>query len=171
MKTSLLIFVLVLSLATNLYSQDAENAWFDFWVGNWDVTWAEADNKTGKGTNTILKTLNNTVIQENFKINEGSSKGYMGTSLSVYNPKQKLWHQGYADSQGAYFNFIGERIGNKRIFKTETVINGDKQTIQRMVFYEIKQDSFMWDWESSDDAGKTWKLNWRISYKRASGVN
>lgn len=169
MKIAFRILLLITSMFTTSFSQDSESAWFDFWVGKWDVTWTEADGKIGKGTNTVLKTLDNTVIQENFRINQGASKGYQGTSLSVYNPKKKTWHQGYADNQGAYFNFTGERQGEKRIFKTDPVNNGDKQLIQRMVFYDISANSLTWDWEFSDDGGKTWKLNWRINYKRSSG--
>jgi hypothetical protein len=162
------VFTILLScaLVTSSFSQENENTWFDFWVGAWDATWEEANGKTGKGTNVIQKTLDNTVLQENFKVIEGSSKGYLGTSLSVYNPKKKTWHQGYADNQGAYFNFIGERQGDKRIFKTEMVVAGEKQIIQRMVFYDIKEKTMTWDWESSEDGGRTWKLNWRISYTR-----
>ena len=77
-----------------------------------------------------------------------------------------MWHQGYADNQGAYFNLTGERQGDKRIFKTDMLKKGDNQFIQRMVFYDIKENSLLWDWESSQDGGKTWTLNWRISYKR-----
>ena len=166
MKIAFVIFLFVTSIFTRSFSQDDERAWFDFWVGQWDVTWTEADGKIGKGTNTVLKTLDNSVIQENFRVDQGESKGYQGTSLSVYNPKKKTWHQGYADNQGAYFNFIGERQGEKRMFKTDVVTKGDKHFIQRMVFYDIKANSLTWDWESSEDGGKTWKLNWRINYQR-----
>jgi hypothetical protein len=147
-------------------AQDDDKTMFDFWVGKWEVSWEEAEGKIGKGTNNVVRILDNTVIQENFKTEEGSSKGYLGTSISVYNPKRKTWHQGYADNQGAYFSFIGERSGDKRIFKTETVTPAGKPIVQRMVFYNIKPDSMTWDWESSEDGGKTWKLNWRINYKR-----
>ena len=95
------------------------------------------------------------VIQENFEAREGAMKGYRGMSLSVYNPKKKTWHQAYADNQGAYFNFTGQRHEDKRIFKTATVTLAEKKLIQRMVFYDITQDSFFWDWESSEDEGKT----------------
>jgi hypothetical protein len=166
MKIIYIILLVVTSTLTTCFAQENENTWFDFWIGEWDVTWTEADGKTGKGTNSILKTLDNTVIQENFRIDEGASKGYLGTSLSVYNARKKTWHQGYADNQGAWFNFKGERQGEKRIFKTDPLMNGDKQTIQRMVFYDINANSLTWDWESSEDGGKTWKLNWRINYKR-----
>jgi hypothetical protein len=38
--------------------------------------------------------------------------------------------------------------------------------ISRMVFYDISEDSFTWDWESSTDDGDNWTLNWRIEYSR-----
>jgi hypothetical protein len=166
MKQLCTTVTLLIGLCVPSFSQGDETTWFDFWVGKWEVSWEEAGGKIGKGTNTVTKILDNAVIQENFKALEGSSKGYLGTSLSVYNPKRKMWHQGYADNKGGYFNFIGERRGEKRIFKTDLVISGDKQIIQRMVFYDITETAMTWDWEASEDGGKTWKLNWRIFYKR-----
>lgn len=166
MKSIFIFPLFCVAIFTNAFSQDDESRWFDFWIGKWEVTWTQADGKTGKGTNTVTKILDNTVIQENFKAEEGSIKGYLGTSISVYNPKRKTWHQGYADNEGAYFNFIGERQGEKKIFKTDVLVNGEKQKIQRMVFYDIKDDNFVWDWEASEDGGKTWSLIWRINYQR-----
>lgn len=168
MKKILIACAVALIANSHAVAQD-EKTWFDFWVGKWEASWTEADGKIGKGTNTITKILDNTVIQENFKIDEGISKGYLGTSISVYNPQKKTWHQGYADNQGAYFNLIGERQDDKRIFRTEMIDRGEKRIILRMVFYNIKEDSMMWDWESTEDGGKTWKLNWRINYKRIPG--
>lgn len=161
----LMLFQLIF-VTSRTIAQEDDKTWFDFWVGHWEVSWSEADGKIGRGTNTITKTLDNVVIEENFKVLDGNSKGYLGTSISVYNPQKKTWHQGYADNQGAYFSFVGERQGDKRIFKTEMIVQGEKQIIQRMVFYDIKQNSMTWDWESTIDGGKTWTLNWRINYKR-----
>jgi hypothetical protein len=167
MKTSVWILTLLLMTFNLSHAQDEEEkAWFDFWVGKWEVTWTGADGKVGKATNSITKILDEVVISENFIIRDGTQKGYKGTSLSVYNPMRKQWHQAYADNQGAYFNFVGERDGEKKIFRTEPVVSGDKKIIQRMVFYDIKKDSLMWDWEKSEDGGKTWKLNWQLKYTR-----
>ena len=162
----LLLLIIISCFPFSISAQDDEKSWFDFWVGKWEVSWSEGDGKIGRGTNNIVKILDNTVIQENFKVDEGTSKGYLGTSISVYNPARKMWHQGYADNQGAYFNLTGERQGDNLIFKTDMIKKGDNQFIQRMVFYDIKENSLLWDWESSQDGGKTWTLNWRISYKR-----
>jgi len=160
-----LAIITLLLFSTNLFSQNTENQAksFDFWVGNWDLEWVGKDQQIMKGTNSIVKILDETVLQENF---EDSISGFKGTSISVYNKKKNTWHQAWADNQGGYYNFVGEINGNKRIFKTiPKEING-KTIIQRMVFYNITPTSITWDWESSLDNGKNWKLLWNIKYKK-----
>ncbi len=136
----------------------------DFWVGKWDLSW-----EGGKGTNLIEKKLNGRVIQENFEATEGNFKGYLGTSISTFNPQDGKWHQAWADSQGGYIDLVGEMDGDTRIFKMTSprTRQDGKESISRMRFYNITDDSFTWDWEASIDGGETWNLSWRINYKRA----
>lgn len=171
MKALAILLSLVVLTGLQALGQDNKESWFDFWVGHWVVTWAEADGSTAAGTNTITRVLDGKVIQEDFRATEGTMKGYLGRSLSVYNPRTGTWHQGYADNQGGYFNFVGDRDDDRRIFKTEMVMQGEKRIIKRMVFYDITADSLMWDWEGSEDGGKTWTLRWRIHYKRMEHTN
>lgn len=141
-------------------------SYYDFWLGGWEVTWQEAGGGTGRGTNFIEKTLDGKVIQENFRVNEGQMSGFKGTSISVFNPTNQVWKQAWADNQGGYFDFTGKIDGTNRIFQTEPrEIGKDTLLTQRMVFYDITEDSLKWDWESSTDGGKTWDLNWRITYR------
>jgi hypothetical protein len=42
-----------------------------------------------------------------------------------------------------------------------------KRIRQRMVFRDVKADSFTWDWQRSDDDGASWKTTWQIAYRRA----
>jgi len=37
-------------------------------------------------------------------------------------------------------------------------------SLQRIVFYNITKDKLDWDWEASNDNGKTWQLNWMLYY-------
>jgi len=150
------------------YSQESNpEDYFDFWVGKWNVSWKESDGNTGKGTNIVLKTLDDKAIEENFKITSGNQKGFKGKSLSVYHSKSGIWRQAWVDNQGGYFNFTGKIVGDKRVFETQTVKREDGTMFkQRMVFHHITQNSFTWDWESSIDNGKTWVLNWQIFYER-----
>lgn len=140
----------------------ADSALFDFWVGEWNLTWDNADGTKGKGYNKIEKTLDGKVIQENFQ----DTNGFKGTSISVYNPQTKTWHQAWADNQGGYFDLLGSTLDNRRMFQTKVKESNGKKIIQRMVFYDIKPDSLKWDWEISQDNGQSWTLQWRIFYSR-----
>ena len=159
-----ILYIILLWCPAPLYGQSvtaADSTLFDFWIGEWDLTWTSAEGKIGKGTNRISKILDGKVIQENFSDAEGNFKGI---SISVYNPTKKMWHQAWADNQGGYFDFEGQVEGEKRIFRTQLKeLNGEK-IIQRMVFYNIHTKSLTWDWEISRDGGATWQLQWRINY-------
>ncbi|HAA14136.1 MAG TPA: hypothetical protein DCE41_21560 [Cytophagales bacterium] len=164
----LIVFVIVLCVSTSVWAQEElpVEQWYQFWVGNWDLTWQDAGGGTGKGTNQIVRILDGKVIQENFKALEGALAGYSGMSLSVYNPTAKQWKQAWTDSQGGYFDFTGRKDEDRFYFETAETDNGQGGVQQRMVFYEITEEAFTWDWESTQDGGATWTLNWRIQYRR-----
>ncbi|NER13168.1 hypothetical protein GWK08_06940 [Leptobacterium flavescens] len=161
MYRAVILFFLLISF-TGL-SQEMNEKSFDFWVGEWDLSWTNAKGTTIKGNNSIVKILDGKVIQENFT---DPSTGFKGTSISVFNPQTKQWHQAWADSQGGYIDLIGAMDGEKRIFKTKPVQQGDKKVVRRMVFKDISENGFTWDWESTTDGGENWKLLWRIEYSK-----
>ena len=153
----------LMALTLNVKAQTTmDSTSYDFWVGEWAATWSGPDGSISKGKNRIEKILDEKVLQEHFE----DETGFKGTSISVFNPVQKKWHQAWADNQGGYFDFEGDQDGAKKIFKTKVREVKDKKIIARMVFYDIKPQSFTWDWEKSEDAGKTWTLQWRINYTR-----
>lgn len=165
------LFTLLVSVITLVSAQEFSLAkldssdFFNFWEGTWEGTWPEGE-KEGKATNFIEWTTGGKVLQENFEVYQGQNKGFFGTSISVFNTKAKVWKQAWADNQGGYFDFTGAFDGDKRIFQTTPrEVNGGIFQ-QRMVFYNLTQNAFTWDWESTNDGGKTWTLNWRIEYKR-----
>ena len=165
-KSLLLVILLpIVSIAQDPNSNLDETT-YDFWLGKWDATWINADGTTGKGINHIFKVLDGKVLEENFEITEGGQAGFKGKSLSVYNPNTKLWNQGWADNQGGYFDFYGDTEGERKMFSTNPKEKNGNIIQQRMVFYDIKNDSFTWDWEGTKDGGETWNLLWRINYTR-----
>lgn len=168
MFTSLLLLFLIplTAFSQNSVENLEPKEYFDFWVGQWEVSWEEGDSM-GHGTNHIEKKLDGTVLQENFEITEGQNTGFKGTSISVYQPQFERWKQAWADNNGGYYDFTGKVDGNKRIFQTEMrELEDGRKFTQRMVFYDITENSMTWDWESSEDGGETWTLNWRIFYER-----
>lgn len=154
------ISLLVISFNTN--AQEMNEHSFDFWVGNWSLKWTDANGKEGKGQNIIETILDGKVIQENFEALEGQLKGYKGTSISVFNPNTKTWHQTWQDTQGGNLVFTGRIEQDKKYF--ESALKGNSQS--RMVFHDFTDKGFTWDWESTQDGGKTWTLNWQIHYSK-----
>lgn len=157
------------SSASQIEKSDSlsKSEWFDFWVGEWDLTWHHEDGRTGKGYNHISKILDDKVIQEQFKVlNDTSMEGFKGRSMSVFNPNTNEWHQAWVDNSGGYFDFTGEKDGDKRIFKTRVFERGGKKIQLRMIFYDISYETFTWDWMVSRDGGEEWEVLWRIHYKR-----
>ncbi len=137
-----------------------EASQFDFWLGEWQLTWADS----GHGTNTISRPLGNCVIQEQFR--DLAPNGFQGMSVSVYDPKGKQWQQTWVDNAGGYMLFTGGwSDSTMTLSRTVTRPNGSTM-IQRMVFRDITASSFVWDWQASTDDGKSWKTNWQIFYKR-----
>jgi hypothetical protein len=135
----------------------------DFWIGEWKVQWDNPDGTSSEGTNTINLILNGCVIQENFDGNPGVD--FKGKSFSVYNHTKKIWQQTWVDTEGNYMVFTGSKEDEKMTLSRKIMYEGNEIT-QRMVFYNIKEDSFDWNWEASKDNGKTWKLNWKLKYTR-----
>jgi hypothetical protein len=140
---------------------------FNFWIGDWNVTWDNADGTKGHGHNRVIKLMDGAVIEENFEeAPDAPPPRLIGKSLTVQEKTSGKWRQSWVDNQGGYFAFTASVDGDKRIFATDARVTNGKSTIQRMVFHDIRQDAFTWDWESSTDGGSTWSLHWRIHYSR-----
>ncbi len=156
------MIALVLTAAMMAPTEPSAND-LDFWLGEWD---APGKMRQGSGdewtdtqaTNTITKVLGDKVIQESFKMG-----AFEGHSHSVYDAKRKVWQQTWTDSSGGYLLFEGGKQGDKFVLNQTNTAPGVKM---RMVFHDIKKDSFVWDWMSSSDDGKTWRIQWTINYKR-----
>jgi hypothetical protein len=142
---------------------------FDFWLGEWDLTWPGEQSglpagQIGHGTNSIKAILDSAVVQENFVDLAPSS--LRGMSVSVYNQRLGKWQQTWVDNQGSYLDFVGEFKDDKMIFSRQATTKAGKEIMQRMVWHNIAKDQLDWNWEASEDGGKTWKVNWQIHYTR-----
>ncbi len=132
---------------------------FDFWIGEWNLSWGD----TAKGYNRVEKILGGKVVQENFSGLD--SAPLRGTSVSVYDKHADIWRQTWVDNQGGYLDFSGRYKNGKMVLSREAHRDGQR-FLQRMVWYNIKHKTFDWNWERSDDNGKTWKVMWQIHYVR-----
>ena len=141
-------------------SPPAQNRQFDFWIGTWSLTW-----EGGTGTNTIRRECDGAVVVEDFAAQTGSA--LKGMSVSVFDARAGQWRQAWVDNQGSYLDFTGGLEGDRMVLSRKANVQG-KDIVQRMVWYNIAQDTFDWNWERSDDEGKTWTVVWKIHYARRS---
>ncbi|HJS83155.1 MAG TPA: hypothetical protein VJ742_10020 [Nitrososphaera sp.] len=139
--------------------QRAESRQFDFWIGDWDLAW----DKDGKGRNVIQSSLDGCAIIENF---DGTpAMKLRGMSVSTFSRQLGKWQQTWVDNQSGYLDFIGEFKDGRMVLQRKATVDG-KEIMQRMVWYNITKDKLDWNWERSDDEGKTWKVLWKIMYSR-----
>jgi hypothetical protein len=145
----------------------ADQKQFDFWVGEWDLTWPAA--KAGNfdhGTNSVKRILDGCVVQENFS---GQDAMHLrGTSVSVFDAAAGKWKQTWVDNEGGYLDFVGEFKDGQLILQREATAKDGSKFLQRMVWKNMTDRELDWSWEASRDGGKTWQVQWPIHYKRRS---
>src|SRR5260221_13049382 len=95
---------------------DQPETQFDFWLGEWDVIWG-AD---GKGSNHVLRIMDDKIIQENF-----TAPDLKGMSVSTYDPERKLWCQTWVDNTGNYLDFTGKFDVCRMVLVIDEIIRGD----------------------------------------------
>jgi hypothetical protein len=140
---------------------------FDFWVGEWELTWpGEKPSETGHGTNSIKRIMDGCVVQENFS--GGDSMHLRGTSVSTFDVRSGHWKQTWVDNEGGYLDFTGDLANGQMILHREFTQKDGARVMQRMVWKNISATEMDWSWEASRDGGKTWQVNWPIHYKRKS---
>ncbi len=135
----------------------------DFWLGDWDATWnASPGTPAGAGSNHITKSYDDCVIEEHFDGHPGQH--LMGHSVSVYLAPAKEWRQTWVDNEGGYIDLKGGPSA-KRDFVLTTLPRADNAHASRMLFTDIRPNSFTWRWQKTID-GKTWADSWVIAYTR-----
>jgi len=143
----------------------AEQKQFEFWVGDWDLTWpAVTAGEVGHGTNSIHRILDGCVVQENFS--GVDAMPLRGMSVSTFDGRSGKWKQTWVDNEGGYLDFTGQ-FENGEMILSRSFTKADGTTVhQRMVWKNIRPDRLDWSWESSTDGGKTWTVVWPIHYQR-----
>ena len=136
----------------------------DFWVGEWV---AEDQQGNAIGTNRITRNeYGDCVITEHFV-----SPQLIGHSVSIYRPGLKQWRQVWVDNQGGFFDLVGGPVtGGDHIFVFENKRVTETQPHQRMIWQDVKPDSFTWRWQRRAKAEDAWADSWVINYKRRAAA-
>jgi hypothetical protein len=166
MRTLLPALFLVASAAhaqAPVYGCDTpESHQLDFWVGEWELTYASAKGEPAKSRNRITKTLDGCAVLEEFNGAPGTKLD--GRSFSTFDRATKRWKQVWVDNTASYLDFEATTVDGNMAFARSVAKDG-KTTYQRMVFRDVKADGLKWLWQQSTD-GSTWNTQWEIDYKR-----
>jgi hypothetical protein len=132
---------------------------FDFWLGEWDLSWGDGQ----RATNSVYRDFDNRVIVENFDGRPSSE--LQGMSVSTFDVDEGCWRQTWVDNSGSYLDFRGEFRDGQMDLRTERTVDG-RRTLLRVRWFDIAQESLSWAWERSDDGGRTWESLWQLAYTR-----
>lgn len=143
----------------------AEYRAMDFWVGDWELSFARPDGTRGRAVNRITKDeYGACVIAEHF---EQSDIGFTGASWSSYDRLKDKWVQTWVDNQGGYITLAGGPVeGQDHVFQLDTVEpRGPARKHFRMIWQNVTADSLTWRWQQRQDDG-SYTDSWVIDYKR-----
>ena len=138
---------------------------FNFWLGDWETEMTSIPDFSVKrtGRDQVRAHLNGRLIEEIFT-RDGTDENFQRGYLTWLERDQKWKHPIY-DARWGEYSFIGGKQGDR--FVLESPAEETRPMKHRETFYDIREDSFQYLWESSSDEGKTWKPVWKVKYKRA----
>lgn len=140
----------------------AQHRQFDFWIGRWRVT----DNATKKfdGTNDVTRELGSCVLQEHWAGKDGST----GTSFNLYVASRKVWHQTWVDNSGGLLLLDGGLKDGSMVLAGPRPARGGKTVLDRITWTPRSDGSVRQWWQTSTDAGATWKTVFDGIYRRTA---
>ncbi|MBL0268494.1 MAG: hypothetical protein IPP99_07485 [Chitinophagaceae bacterium] len=168
MRKLCLIPILLFSLAlqAQLPCSKPEFRQFDFWIGEWEAFGLKG---AKAGDSKISVILDSCVILEEWT-SAGAQQGliYTGKSFNSYNAATRQWQQTWTDNTGNTTEFLrGEGSDGKIIYYADKV-TGPKGEVfmRRLSFTKLSADKVRQLGEKSDDAGKTWVVEYDLEYRR-----
>ena len=144
-------------------SQELKENSFDFWVGTWEASWKDSNGTIFTGSNKISKVLDGKVLKEDF---EDPSSNFKGLSISIFNSITNEWNQTWVDNQGVHYLFTVTIEKGNPVFKTKMIEKDGEIIGRKMVFKNISNNSFSWEWLGTKNNGKDWNILWEVFYTR-----
>ncbi len=137
-----------------------EHRQFDFWLGDWDVT--TPDGKAA-GHNRITVILGGCALREEW----AGRSGTHGTSLNMFDAGARKWRQTWVDDGGTVLLLTGEFKGGKMVLEGDSPAAGGATVRQRITWTPQPGGKVRQLWESSADAGKSWKIEFDGVYAKS----
>lgn len=140
-------------------SSNAASRQFDFWLGEWNVTYPGAPSAS---SSTVSLELGKCLVMENWS----GGKGHEGMNVFAHGADDKHWHGLFADNEGRVRVFeekvadgSAEFLGPSRDAEGKTELN--RIRVKRLSANRVEQI-----WEKSADTGASCKIVFRGEYSR-----
>lgn len=166
-KTILLVTGFYFALLADLAIAESKDPskQFDFLIGHWECTYqaVDAEGELGQAypcTWDGKYTFDGNMVQDDFKMfNKDGAMVFAGTTLRTYVAQKQRWDLAFLGARNGHWpNFHGVwKEGEIHINSDGVDQRGNFKA--KIRFYDIKEDSFMWDMHKSYDEGKTWALD------------
>jgi hypothetical protein len=123
---------------------------FDFWVGEWRVTWKTPQGQPAEGRSSIQRVVGGCAIEEHWQGKDGSE----GKSFTFFNPATKHWQQTWVDATAQPLMLEGDFEGESLVLKTKVGHGGGFVTYHRITWTPLP-GGVRQHWEQSAD-GSAW---------------
>ncbi|MCY7297152.1 hypothetical protein [Alteromonas sp. a30] len=156
----------LLSSFSALACNDTRFSDFDFWVGEWEVRYANGE---VAGTNTISPSLNGCALEEHYV----AANGYEGKSLNTFDQSTQQWHQTWVDNTGLVLQLDGNLSENKMALWGKGLDQSGKLIMHRIVWEKLavapqgQRPSLTQTWQVSQDQGLSWQTLFEGLYFKA----
>ena len=134
---------------------------FDFWVGEWAVTWANTDGTPGEGHNSVRRLANGCSIIEIFDAAQTGA----ATSQSYFDTRVGLWHQTFLDNEGNAIIVSGNPVEDGPAMILEMAHPAGGRPPARMVWEITGENTLEWTFQSRTADGG-WLDSWEVRYTR-----
>ena len=137
---------------------------FDFWIGDWDV-YPTGGNQI-VGSSKIEMEAGGCFILENW-----TAIGYpnSGKSMNFVDPATNKWKQVWVGSGGAVTEYVNGVYKDSVMEFESSSTNAQGNTKIRFRFFNQGANQVRQFQESSADDGKTWNVNYDLTYVRKKG--
>jgi tetratricopeptide (TPR) repeat protein len=139
-------------------AHQAEYRQFDFWIGEWDVVSTQGHDPAG--TSSIQLILDRCVLLENW------TGGSSGKSFNHYDTTTRKWIQDWVDNQSNSVHFEGALENGVMSFYADSLNPDGTHARRHLQFFKLDDDHVRQFSQQSSDNGKTWTVEYDLTYNR-----
>jgi len=133
---------------------------FNFWVGKWDVI-NPAGNHAGDSEIDLMN--NGCTIVENWY----GARNFQGKSFNYSDTTDNKWHQFWINQNAQKTTFEGKlEKGNMVFYSYDHVKDTKNPYLERLTFFNLGKNKVRQYDQKTTDNGKTWTVQYDLTYKR-----